>query len=196
MTKEVVFDPGSLISVLTMSLSVALVEFFCFIAPCFPQTDDDSSVNGLKIIFTINFSTRSKPSDDRSALGSAVWVLMKMITGKERATCWRWPTDPGELPSFAQNSSPAAARVILYWAGVSWGVFFSQFDPPVICHKSIILAWMTQGNVVGMAKLVCVCWKVGEEFWRCKDLLLEVGNGPSVLVLGVFFNILFFKCEA
>lgn len=37
--------------------------------------------------------------------------------------------DPGELPSSAQNSSPAAARVILCWAGASWGGF-SQFDLP------------------------------------------------------------------
>lgn len=37
MTKEVVFDTGSLISVLTMSLSVALVKFFALLYLAFPK---------------------------------------------------------------------------------------------------------------------------------------------------------------
>lgn len=37
MTKEVVFDTGSLISVLTISLSVALVEFFALLHLAFPK---------------------------------------------------------------------------------------------------------------------------------------------------------------
>lgn len=37
MTKELVFDAGSLISVLTMSLSVALVKFFALLHLAFPK---------------------------------------------------------------------------------------------------------------------------------------------------------------
>lgn len=70
---------------------------------------------------------------------------MKMNMCKETEVCWRWPTDSVKLPCFAQNTSPAADRFIMYQADASYRGL-------VNCHKAIkqpiILTWLVWGTAV------------------------------------------------